>query len=97
MPSFFPHKSHDWKLEEPAAFRRFTLSLVGMALATGLLLRIYRSIVLGRSLSSPLAIGGAIVLGVVFLLVMVTAHVGDYPVRQWLWRVPAFIAVELAG
>jgi hypothetical protein len=97
MPPFFPHHTHEWHLEEPAAFRRFTLSLVGMAAVTGVLVRLFRALVLGPSLTNPLVLGVSIVLGLVFLLVMVTGHIGNYPVRQWLWRVPAFIGVELAA
>ena len=42
MSSFFPRAAVDWRLEEPAALRRLSLSLPVMAIATGVLLRLYR-------------------------------------------------------
>ena len=43
MTTFFPRQSVEWHLEEPAAFRRLSLSLVEMALATGIVLRLLRA------------------------------------------------------
>ncbi len=42
MPNFFPIQTSELKFEEPKAFRRFSFSLVEMALVTGVLLRVYR-------------------------------------------------------
>ena len=42
MPSFFPRNSVDIRLEEPAAFRRLSLSLFEMALLAGIVLRVLR-------------------------------------------------------
>ena len=37
MPSFFPRNTVEWHIEEPRAFRRFSYSLVEMAIVTGVL------------------------------------------------------------
>jgi hypothetical protein len=97
MPSFFPRHTVEWKLEEPRAFRRFSSSLVEMALVTGVLLRIYRSVVLTHGSNSWLYLGGTLTFGLVFLFLMATAHLGNYPIQRWAWRAPAFIAVEWAA
>lgn len=96
MAQFFPRHTADWRIDEPAAFRKVSLSLIEMALLTGTALRLYRAIVLGVAANSGwLALGTGIALGVFFLMGMVAAHLGNYPVHRWLWRAPAFGA--LAG
>jgi len=45
MPNFFPIQTSELKFEEPKAFRRFSFSLIEMALVTGVLLRVYRVLV----------------------------------------------------
>lgn len=98
MAEFFPRQTIAWKLEEPAAFRKLSLSLVEMALITGIVLRLYRSLVLTYGGGSGwLYFGGAFALGAAFLLAMLTLHLGNYTVRQWLWRAPAFAMVVTAA
>lgn len=97
MSNYFPRQTVAWKLEEPPAFRRLTLSLVEMALLTGVVLRLYRSLVLTHGSDSPLYFGVTIVVGLLFVFGMVSMHLGNYPVRHWLWRAPAFAALEFAG
>ena len=46
MPTFFPRQTIEIRFEEPKAFRKFSFSLVEMAIVTGVLLRIYRLFVL---------------------------------------------------
>ena len=46
MSSFFPRNTVEWRLEEPAAFRRLSLSLVEMALLAGIVLRVLRALTL---------------------------------------------------
>jgi hypothetical protein len=92
--SFFPRQTVEWHIEEPRAFRRLSLSLVEMALVTGVLLRVYRSFVLTRGAGGWLLFGGTIALGILFLLFMTTAHLANFPIQKWLWRAPAFAAVE---
>lgn len=95
--SFFPRQTIEWHIEEPRAFRRLSLSLVEMALVTGVLLRVYRSFVLTRGAGSWLLFGGTIALGILFLLFMTTAHLANFPIPKWTWRAPAFAGVEAVG
>ena len=98
MAHFFPRHAVDWRLEEPAAFRKLSLSLVEMAVLTGVALRLYRAIVLGAAGSAGwLAFGVGIAAGVLFLAGMAAAHLGNYPVHRWIWRAPAFGALTGAA
>ncbi len=75
--------------------RRISLSLVSMAVMAGGVLRIYRTVVLGYGWSDRwLWIAGTFIVGAVFLFIMATLHLGNYPVKAWLWRAPMFAAVE---
>lgn len=93
MP-FFPHEHIDWEQFEPAFIRRLSLSLVFMALFTGALLRVYRVLVLGVPMRHPAAVVAAYLAGIALLAVLVTLHLGNFPLRQWTWRAPAFAAVQ---
>jgi Na+-translocating ferredoxin:NAD+ oxidoreductase RnfA subunit len=66
-----------------------------MAIVTGVLVRVYRLTMLTYApLDRPWALLAAIAGGVVILLGLATIHLGNYPVRHWLWRAPAFAVVE---
>jgi hypothetical protein len=95
MPSFFPR--HTVELKEPAAFRRFSFSLVEMAVVTGVLVRIYRLVILTHGSNNWLYISGVFALGVVFVLGMLTAHLANYPLHQYFWRAPVFALIEVAA
>ena len=98
MASFFPRQTVAWKLEEPAAFRRLSLSIVEMAVLAGVVLRLVRSLALTHApTGSWLWLGGTIALGAVLLFGLTTAHLGNYPVRHWLWRAPLFGAIEASA
>jgi hypothetical protein len=97
MSDFFPRHSIAWKLEEPAAFRRISLSLVEMAAITGVVLRLLRSLMLARTGASWALVGGFYATIAVLLCLMATAHFGNYPVRQWVWRAPAFVGIEVVA
>jgi hypothetical protein len=97
MPSFFPRHTVEWRLEEPAAFRRLSLSLVEMALLTGVVLRLLRALTFMHGHASWLVYGGAFLVMAVVLIGMATAHLANYPVRAWAWRAPLFALVETAG
>ncbi|HWJ22967.1 MAG TPA: hypothetical protein VNS52_11495 [Gemmatimonadaceae bacterium] len=94
MPAFFPHVPHDLKLEEPAAFRRLSFSLVEMATVTGVVLRLLRALAHGATGWVWALAWSALVL---VLLLMSTAHLANFTVRQWAWRAPAFGAIEAAA
>lgn len=96
MP-LLPNGPAEMRFEEPAAFRRFSQSLVDTALVTGVVIRIYRALVLthaGSGLGYWLLVGG---IGILFFCAMVTAHLANFPVRRWLWRAPLFAMVAVAA
>ena len=97
MPSFFPKNTTEFRLEEPLAFRRFSFSLVEMALVTGVLLRLYRLMILTHGSNSWLYLVGVIAIGSIFLLGMLTAHLANYPLHQYFWRAPVFALVEVVA
>lgn len=97
MPSFFPTHSIELRLEEPKAFRRISFSLVEMAVLTGIVLRVFRVLVLTHGSNNWLYLGGVFALAMIFLLGMLTAHLANYPLHQYLWRAPSFAAIEVAS
>ena len=97
MPTFFPRATIEWRLEEPPAFRRLSLSLVEMAAITGIVLRLLRALAFTHGRASWLYYGLVFVVGTVLLVGMTTAHLANFPVRTWSWRAPLFAAVEVAG
>jgi hypothetical protein len=97
VSTYFPQNTMTMRIEEPKAFRRFSLSLVEMALVTGLLVRVYRSLVLTHGSSSLVYIGTTMTVALVFVVGMATAHLANYPLHQWVWRAPTFAALEIVG
>ena len=90
-------KSSEWDLEEPAAFARIARSPVELALITGVVIRVFRAIVLTHGNATSSYLFAALVLGTLFLLGMATLHLGRFPVRVWPWRAPLFAVFETAG
>ncbi|MEP6618277.1 MAG: hypothetical protein ABJE47_03135 [bacterium] len=97
MPSFFPRQTIEWRVEEPPAFRRLSLSLLEMALITGVVLRLTRALTFTLGGTSWLYYGIAFVFGTLLLIGMTTAHLANFPVRAWSWRAPLFALVEVVG
>jgi hypothetical protein len=97
MPTFFPRHTVELRLEEPKAFRKFSFSLVEMAIVTGVIVRIFRMLVLTHGSNNWLYLGGSFTVGLIFLLGMVTAHLANYPLQQYLWRAPTFAVVEVVA
>lgn len=97
MPSFFPRQTIEWRLEEPPAFRKLSLSLLEMALITGVALRLFRALAFTHGKVSWFFYGLFFVVGTVVLLGMTTAHLANFPIRAWSWRAPLFALVEVAG
>ena len=82
-------------LEEPSVWRKLSLSLVAMAVLTGAGLRSYRALVLTFGWSdSWLWIAGTFIGGAMFLFLMATLHLGNFPTRAWWWRAPVFALAE---
>jgi hypothetical protein len=97
MSSFFPRHSIEWRVEEPPAFRRLSLSLIEMALLAGIVLRVLRALAFTHGRASWLFYGLMFVVGTLVLLGMTTAHLANFPVRAWFWRAPLFALVEVVG
>jgi hypothetical protein len=90
-------KSSEWDLEEPAAFTRIARSSVELALITGVVIRLFRAVVLTQGEATTTFLGAALVLGTLFLLGMATLHLGRFPIREWPWRAPLFAVFETTG
>ncbi|MEO8909888.1 MAG: hypothetical protein ABI408_06625 [Gemmatimonadaceae bacterium] len=90
-------KPSEWDIEEPAAFARIARSPVELALITGVVIRLFRALVLTHGTSTSSYLGASLVLGTFFLFGMATLHLGRFPVREWPWRAPLFAIFETAG
>jgi hypothetical protein len=90
-------KPSEWDIEEPATFTRIARSPVELALITGVIIRLFRALVLTHGTSTSSYLGASLVLGTLFLFGMATLHLGRYPVREWPWRAPLFAVFETAG
>jgi len=90
-------KSSEWDFEEPAAFTRIARSPIELALITGVIMRVFRAVVLTHGDATPSYLAASLVLGTLFLLGMATLHLGRFPVREWPWRAPLFAVFETAG
>jgi hypothetical protein len=97
MAKYFPRSTNEIRSEEPTAFRALTRSVVEMGLVTGIVLRIFRSVVLTHGSNSWWYLGGTFAVGVVFLCAMATMHLANYPLRRWLWRAPVLGVLVAAG
>jgi hypothetical protein len=97
VPSFFPQTTIEWRMEEPAAFRRLSLSLPEMALITGVVVRLLRALLFTPSRASWILFGILLLAAVLLVLGMTTAHLANFPVRAWSWRAPLFALVEVLG
>ncbi|HSA54815.1 MAG TPA: hypothetical protein VLE53_03885 [Gemmatimonadaceae bacterium] len=98
MAGFFPTKTSDHKAITPESFRHVSLSLVEMAVLTGVVARLYRALVLSRADGGDflyLALTFAVFLAL--LLGLATLHLGNFPIRHWLWRAPTFAVIEAAA
>jgi len=96
MPAFFPVKTANFKIDETRAFRRFSYSVVEMAVVTAMELRVYRALALSLAGANVFLLGLSLAFGFVVLFGMVTLHLGNFTVRRWVWRAPLFALVEAA-
>jgi hypothetical protein len=97
MSPFFPQATAEFRIEEPPAFRKFTMSIAEMAVVTGVLFRLYRALAMTAGPTNWAYFAGAFALGVLFILGMATLHLGNFPLHRWLWRAPVFAAIEAAA
>lgn len=96
MSTFFPKHTVQWHFEEPTVLRRFSLSLVEMAVLTGIALRLYRAVVINYGSTSWVWFA-AFGVGLLLLCAMATMHLANYPVHRWVWRAPLFAFVEVVA
>ncbi len=96
MTDFFPRQTIQWKaIEDTTLARRVSTSLPEMALLAGVVMRLYRTYVMSHgSPDSWLWVVGTFLIGLVFLLAVLTAHLSNFTVRHWWWRAPAFALME---
>jgi len=95
MAPFFPHVTGTFRIEEAPAFRRFTMSIVEMAVITGVLLRLGRAVVLTVGPNENLLFfGGAVAAGLIWICGMATLHLGNFTLTRWIWRAPTFVILE---
>lgn len=95
MVRFAPTHTGAWDAYEASAVRQFSRSLPWMAIATGIVWRLCRALLLGAGpTDAPLFFGSVIALGVLVFFGMATLHLGNYPLKRWVWRVPVFAVVE---
>lgn len=97
MASYFPRTTNEIRSDEPSAFRALTLSAAEMGLLTGVVIRLFRSLVLTHGSNSWLYLGGMFAIGAAFLFAMTTMHLANFPLRRWLWRAPALGVLVAAG
>jgi hypothetical protein len=95
MAPFFPQVTGAFRIEETPAFRRFTMSIVEMALVTGVVLRMGRALALTAGPNDNLVfIAAAVAAGLAWLCGMATLHLGNYTLTRWIWRAPTFVLIE---
>ena len=95
MPEFFPRHSSPRRFEQPHALRRLSLSLPQMALVTGIVMRLWRSYALTHGSPDSWAwVGGTFLVGASFLCLMCAIHLGNFTLRNWVWRAPLFAVLE---
>lgn len=92
-PRYFPRHTQDWRVEQFSALRKLSFSLAEMAIITGIAVRLLRSIALSFD-GGFVYFVGVFALGVTILFGMLAAHLANYTLRNWVWRVPAFAAIE---
>ncbi len=93
MSRFFPRDVIHWGEERLHPLRAFAIRTVEPAGITGVLVRIWRAVLLGSS--NWIVFVGGLVVGVIFLCGMLTWHLGNFPVKRWPPRVALFLVIEV--
>jgi hypothetical protein len=87
----------EWEGHGPSSFRKLAFSTLEMAVITGLLIRVFRAFLLTNAGNDqPVLLGIGFLIGAVFLFAMVTLHLGNFPLRHWVWRAPLFAILVAA-
>ena len=93
MAQFFPRDVIDWSEERLHPLRVFALRTIEPAGITGVVLRLWRAVVLSSDNALLVVLG--ILTGAAFLCTMLTWHLGHYPQRRWPARALAFLLMEV--
>jgi hypothetical protein len=87
-----------WETYETSAVRHWSRALVPVAVATGVVWHLARALALGAGpASSWVWLAFVYAAGIVLVFGAVTLHLGNYPLKRWLWRVPAFALTVAAA
>ncbi|MGH7650106.1 MAG: hypothetical protein ACREND_18525 [Gemmatimonadaceae bacterium] len=97
MAEFFPRKTIEFRALELKLPRRVSLSIIGMAALTAVLLRLLRLAVLSHGALNVWEVLAIFAVGYIILLGMTAAYLGNHPVHQWVWRAPLFAVLEIAS
>ena len=94
MSRFFPREVIHWGEEHLHPLRAFAIRTVEPAGITGIVLRLWRVVLLGTD--NWLLFVAGLTIAMLFLCGMLTWHLGNFPVRRWPLRVLAFLIIEVA-
>lgn len=94
MPEFFPRKTIEFRAIELKLPRRVSLSLIGMAALTAVLVRLLRLAVRANGTLNVWEVLPIFAVGFIILLGMAAVYLGNHPVHQWVWRAPLFAVLE---
>ncbi|MEP7383258.1 MAG: hypothetical protein ABI910_16320 [Gemmatimonadota bacterium] len=95
MPPLFPQVTGTFKLAKPPALRRFSMSIVGMAVTVGIVLRLFWALVITEGPNDSLVFAGTMfAVRLIVLFGAVAVHLGNFTLRHWVWRAPTFAALE---
>jgi hypothetical protein len=94
MASLFPQVTGVFQADD-APIGRFWLSSLAVGATTGVIVRLYRALTLSVGPNeSLLYVGAAFVVGQLIVLGMATLHLGNFTLRRWVSRAPAFAITE---
>lgn len=87
-----------WEQYEASAVRGWSRALLPVAAATGVAWHLVRTLaLLAGPVTSWLWLALVYAVGIVLVFGAATLHLGNYPLRRWLWRVPVFALVVAAA
>ncbi|MBL0940749.1 MAG: hypothetical protein IBJ03_17785 [Gemmatimonadaceae bacterium] len=93
MSRFFPRDVIHWGEETLHPLRAFAIRSIEPAGITGLVLRLWRAVLLASGSWVFFVVG--LTAGILFLCGMLTWHLGNFPVRRWPMRLVAFWIIEV--
>ncbi len=95
MVAFFPRETIRWTaIEEPTLVRRLSIALWPLAIGAGVGVRVAHAALFGLNSGSWWVASLYAAALLLFACGALTAHVGNYTLRTWVWRVPLFALAE---